>query len=166
MKPAREQLENALAALHSPALRYADVRFTATHEQHVRVRNGEVETLASTVDRALGVRVLVGDGWGFAASSDTSEAALRRTAARALEVAAASNIASTQKVLLSEVEPHVATWSSQYRIDPWSIPLEAKINHLLAATEPMRGDPRIHQVSGDLSCYRQEKTFASTDGSF
>ena len=53
MKPAREQLQDALASLRGPALRYADVRYTATHEQHVRVRNGEVETLASTVDRAV-----------------------------------------------------------------------------------------------------------------
>src|SRR5438874_2014789 len=30
----------------------------------------------------------------------------------------------------------------------------------------MLGDPRIHQVSGEISCYRQEKTFASTIGSF
>src|SRR5258706_6727391 len=29
----------------------------------------------------------------------------------------------------------------------------------------MRGDARIHQVSGDISCYRQEKIFASTVGS-
>jgi TldD protein len=166
MKPPRVQLEDALDSLAAPGLRYADVRYTATHDQHVRVRNGEVENLASTVDRAIGVRVLVGDGWGFAASSDTSEEALRRTARRALEVAAASNIASTQKVVLSDIAPHVATWSSAYRIDPWSIPLEEKIQHLLAATEPMRGDPRIHQVSGDLSCYRQEKVFASTAGSY
>jgi len=166
MKPARAQLEDALASLRAPNLRYADVRFTATHDQHVRVRNGEVETLASTVDRAVGVRVLVGDGWGFAAASDVSEESLQRTAARALEVAAASNIASTQKVTLSDVAPHVATWSSRYEIDPWSIPLEQKIDHLLAATEPMRSERRIHQVSGDLSCYRQEKIFASTVGSY
>jgi TldD protein len=166
MKPSRAQLEDALASLSATGLRYADVRFTATHDQHVRVRNGEVENLASTVDRAVGVRVLVGDGWGFAASSDVSAGALRRAAQRALEVAAASNIASTQKVVLSDVEPHVATCSSEYRIDPWSIPLEAKVQHLMAATEPMRGDPRIHQVSGDLSCYRQEKVFASTAGSY
>jgi TldD protein len=166
MEPSRAQLEEALASLHDPALRYADVRYTQTDDQHVRVRNGEVEALTSTVDRAVGVRVLVGDGWGFAASSDTSEAAILRTARRAVEVAAASNLASAGRVTLSEVEPHVASWSSRFEIDPWSIPLEKKIDHLLAATEPMRGDARIHQVSGDISCYRQRKLFASTAGSF
>jgi TldD protein len=166
MRPERALLDDVLASLRDPALRYADVRYTVTSEQHVRVRNGEVDTLASTVDRAVGVRVLVGNGWGFAAASDTSEGSIRAAARRALEVAAASHIATTESVVLSDVDAYVATWASAYRIDPWSIPLDRKIEHLLAATEPMRGDARIHQVSGDLSCYRQEKLFASTAGSF
>src|SRR6266496_5425779 len=131
MPPSRQQLQDVLGSLRDPALRYADVRFTTTHNQHVRVRNGEVDALISTVDRAVGVRVLLGDGWGFAASSDVSDASLRRTAQRALEVAEASNLASNQKVVLSEIEPHVATWRSRYQTDPWSIPLERKIDHLL-----------------------------------
>src|SRR6201999_1398452 len=60
----------------------------------------------------------------------------------------------------------VATWASTYAIDPWSIPLERKIEHLLEATGAVRGDPRIHQASGEISCYRQEKQFASTAGSW
>jgi TldD protein len=166
MPPARQQLEDALKSLRDPALRYADVRFTTTHNQHVRVRNGEVDALISTVDRAVGVRVLIGDGWGFAASSDVSEDSLRQTAQRAMEVAAASNLASTQKIVLSEVKPHIASWQSQFEKDPWSIPLDRKIEHLLQATDRVRSDPRIHQVSGDISSYRQEKTLATTAGSF
>lgn len=161
MKPERAQLEDILSSLADPALRYADVRYTVTEQQHVKVRNGEVDHLSSTVDRAAGVRVLVGNGWGFAATSDVGEASIRRAARRALEVAAASNLASTQKIALSETGAHVASWASEYRIDPWSVPIDKKIEHLMQATEPMRGDPRIHQVSGEISCYRQEKIFAS-----
>src|SRR5436305_14786120 len=109
LKSTGAQLEDVLASLRDPRLRYADIPWTATHEQHVRVRNGEVETLSSTIDRAIGVRVLVGDGWGLAANSDTSDESSRRTARRAVEVAAARNSASTQRVLLSDVEPPVAT---------------------------------------------------------
>jgi len=166
MRPERAQLEDVLSSLADPSLRYADLRYTATHQQHVKVRNGEVDDLSSTVDRAVGVRVLVGNGWGFAATSDLSGASIRKTAQRALEVAAASNVASTQEVILSDLEPRVATWESPYRIDPWSVPIDKKLEHLMNATEPMRGDPRIHQVSGEISCYRQEKVFASTAGSF
>jgi TldD protein len=163
MLPSPAQLEDALAALGTA--RYADVRYTETHQQHVKVRNGEVDHLSSIVDRAVGVRVLVGNGWGFASSSETSDASLRATAQRALEVAAASNIASTQAITLSDIEPHVATFASPFDVDPWSIPIERKIEHLMNATEPMRGDPRIHQVSGEISCYRQHKIFASSIGS-
>src|SRR2546421_306139 len=123
MKPARELFEDVLRSL-AGASRYADMRWTATHQQHVRVRNGEVDLLTATVDRALGVRVLVGNGWGFAATSDVTEPAIRRTAKRALEVAAASNIASTRPVVLSDAAPHVVSWSSRFEIDPWSIPLD------------------------------------------
>src|SRR5438067_4655024 len=104
MKPAREQLTDVLASLDAPALRYADIRYTETSDQHVRVRNGEVESLTSTVDRAIGVRVLAGNGWGFAASSDTSDESIRKTAQRALDVAAASHIATSEIVTLSDVE--------------------------------------------------------------
>src|SRR5687768_3835370 len=166
MTPDRAQIEDVLSSLANPSLRYGDIRYTATHQQHVKVRNGEVDHLSSTVDRAIGVRVLMGNGWGFAATTDVSETSLRKTARRALEVAAASNIASTQQVTLSEIEPHVDAVHSEYRIDPWSVPIGRKIEHLMQATEPMRGDPRIHQVSGEISCYRQEKLFASTVGSF
>jgi TldD protein len=165
MTPGRDQLADLLSSLRNSPLRYADVRFTETRQQHVKVRNGEIDHIASTVDRAVGVRVLVGHGWGFAATSDLSEPSLRTTARRALEVAAASNIGSTQKVFLSEIEPFTASWESPYAIDPWSISLDQKTDHLLAATEPMRGDPRIHQVSGEISCYRQRKIFVSTVGS-
>ena len=166
MQPARTQLEDVLSSLSDPLLRYADIRYTATEQQHVKVRNGDIDHLASTIDRAVGVRVLVGNGWGFAASSDVGPESIERTARRALEVAAASNIAATTPVTLSDVEPHVARWASPYRVDPWSVPMNAKIDTLLGATEPMRGDPRIRQVSGEISCYRQDKTFASTAGSF
>ena len=79
------------------------------------------------------------------ATSDHRESAVERMAERALEVAAASHIASTQKVVLSDVEPHVAQWSSHFEVDPWSVPLEAKIAHLHEATDPLRDDDRIHQ---------------------
>ncbi|HEX7155167.1 MAG TPA: TldD/PmbA family protein [Thermoanaerobaculia bacterium] len=161
----RALFEAVLSSLAGRA-RYADIRYTATHLQHVKVRNGEIDLLSSTIDKAFGVRVLVGNGWGFAATSDVTEEALRRAAKRALEVAAASHIASTQTIVLSDVEPHVARWESPYQIDPWSIPIEKKIHHLQNALEPMRGDARIHQVAGEISCYRQEKVFASTAGSF
>src|SRR4029077_18435574 len=44
--------------------------------------------------------------------------------------------------------------------------LDRKIDHLLSASETIRSDPRIHQVAGDISSYRQEKVGAATGGSY
>lgn len=166
MGETRDLFESTLASLSRRGARYADIRSTLTSVELVKVRNGTVENLVSSTDRAVGIRVLMNDGWGFAATSSDDEESIRRAADRSLEVAAASNIASTEKVELSEVEPHVASWSSTYLIDPWSVPLERKIEHLLESTEPMRSESKIHQVSGEMSSYRQEKIFASTVGSW
>jgi TldD protein len=166
MRPPRHQLEDALRSLRNSAIRYADIRFTCSEQQHVKIRNGEVDHLSSTTDRAVGVRVLSGNGWGFAATSDLSEPSILRAAKRAAEVAAASHLTATRPVILSDIEPHVASWSSEFRTDPFAVDIATKIDHLMNATERMRGDARIHQASGEISCYRQEKHFASTEGSF
>lgn len=163
----RRQLhEDVLKLLRERGARYADLRESTTTDESVKVRNGSVETLASGVDRAVGVRVLVGNGWGFAADSDTSEESLRATALRALDVAAASNIAARGTVTLSPVEPVTGRWSTSYDIDPFSVPIDKKLERLFDATEPLRSDDRIHQVSGEITSYRLEKVFASTEGSW
>src|ERR1044071_3423058 len=122
------------------------MRYPATHQQHIKVRNGEVYHLSPTIDRAIGVRVLVGNGWGFAASRDVSEESIRRTGARALEGAAARNLASTQAGTLSDIPQYVARWESPYAIDPWSVPIAKKLEHLMNATEPMRGDEHTSEL--------------------
>ncbi|MHB0968781.1 MAG: TldD/PmbA family protein [Thermoanaerobaculia bacterium] len=162
----RIELETVLRDLTRRGARYADIRLTVTREEDVRVRNGDVENVASTIEHAVGVRVLVGNGWGFAADSETTEESVRRTALRALDVAAASHIATLQQVVLSDIDAFVASWSTTATIDPWSVPIERKIEHLLAATEPMRSDDRVHQASGEITAYRQEKIFASSAGSY
>jgi TldD protein len=163
----RRQLhDDVLKLLRERGARYADLRESTTTDETVRVRNGSVETLASGVDRAVGVRVLVGNGWGFAADSDTSEQALRATALRALDVAAASNIAASGTVTLSPVEPVTGRWSTTWDVDPFSVPIDRKLQRLFEATEPLRDDDRVHQVSGEITSYRLEKVFASTVGSW
>ena len=162
----REVLERTLKEVTRRGARYADVRSSELTQEMVKVKNGGVEALSSGTDRGIGVRVLVGNGWGFAADCDESEEALERVAERALEVAAASHVASSRQVTLSDLEPEVGSWRTSFEIDPWSVSTERKIDYLLGVTEPMRGDRRIHQVSGEITSYRLHKVFASSEGSY
>lgn len=162
----RDLLEQTIRKLLAEGARYADVRVTTTWREDVKVRNGKVETMLSTVDRGLGVRTLVGNGWGFAAASEISEASLGRAAARSLEVARASHLATTDEIVLAPVNAVVAKWSSRYVTDPFAITVEKKVQHLIEVLEPMRSSREIHQASGEITTYRQQKLFASSEGSY
>lgn len=157
--------DDTLALLKRRGARYGDIRHTLTERREVRIRNGIVESVSSSSERGVGVRVLVGDGWGFAADSGDDAGTVERTALRALQIASASHLAAGDPVVLSPTEPVRGTWASTFEIDPWQVPLDRQIDHLRSATDPLRGDPRIHQISGEITSYRQHKLFQSTEGS-
>ena len=162
----RPLLEDALRKLNAEGVRYADIRTSRTLRQEVRVRNGHLESVSEGNDDAVGVRVLWRDGWGFAATSEATEESLQRIVRQALSVAKASHLAMNEEVKLDEVEPVVADWSSEFEIDPWFVAVEKKGETLLSALACMEGQPLIHQSYGEISSYRQQKTFASTAGSY
>lgn len=162
----KDLIRGIIRELEAKGARYVDVRVSTLSTEDMKVRNGSVETLSSGVERGIGIRVLVGNGWGFAGDSDDSEEALRRAASRALDAARASHITATRDVVLSPVSPVEGRWASTYEVDPFSIPIDRKLDHLFAATEPLRSDDRVHQVSGEISVFRLEKALATSEGSW
>ena len=65
------------AALDAGA-RYADARVMRRRYESMTARNGDVEELMQHEDEGIGVRALVGSGWGFFAVPDL----VRRRGAR------------------------------------------------------------------------------------
>ena len=63
-----ELLARALETARLKGARYADARLVTTQEQGLGVKNGAVDGLTSSESAGMGVRVLVGQAWGFAAS--------------------------------------------------------------------------------------------------
>lgn len=90
---------------------YADARYVSTRAEGVATRNGELAGLDSSQSEGIGVRVRVGDAWGFAATRETdrrhAEAALRR----ALAIARAQPSAS-KAVPLAPEPPAQGSWES------------------------------------------------------
>ncbi|MET8067599.1 DNA gyrase modulator, partial [Micromonospora sp. NPDC005313] len=64
------------AALDAGA-RYADARVMHRRYESMSARNGDIEELSQDESIGLGVRALVGSGWGFHAVPDLSDAAAR-----------------------------------------------------------------------------------------
>lgn len=62
----------------SAAADWIDIRYHRRVVRTAAVRKGQLTTSASSVVAGVGIRVLAGGGWGFAATADLSEASLRR----------------------------------------------------------------------------------------
>jgi len=146
---------------------YADIRILTQHQESVRTKNGNVESMGSSVSKGFGVRVLHDGAWGFASSSDLNETQVRGVTAEAVSIAKASaTVKRARDVELSAVDPVVSKWESKFRIDPFSVKAEDKIGLLLEADSLVRRNKQVRVASGSMWCLREDKLFASTEGSY
>ena len=89
-----EAAEAAVQAALDAGARYADARVMHRRHESMSARNGEVESVSAGRRLRIGVRALVGSGWGFFARPDLGDRAVRGAGAMAAEIAAASALVS------------------------------------------------------------------------
>ena len=162
----KEIAERALNAAQLQGASYADIRIVHQQVQSILVKNGHVEGISHDENQGFGVRVIVNGAWGFASSSILSVEEAARVAAQAAQIARASSLAKTRDVSLGPPEVHVARYETPVQVDPFSVPLEEKIALLLAADEGMRRVKGIAVTESNMAFLREDKVFASTEGSY
>lgn len=162
----REIAERILNTYQLLGASYADVRLIYEKKQLLSVKNERVEAPFEEEKRGFGVRVLVDGAWGFASSSFLSREAADRVAAQAVDIARASSLVRRQAVDLGPPEVHVGRYQTPVRIDPFEVPLSEKLDLLLMADQEMRRVKGIAATEGGMEFIREEKLFASTEGSF
>jgi TldD protein len=155
----------ALDAAAGRGVEYADVRAIETREREVTTKNGKAGHVSSSESVGVGIRVLAGGCWGFAATGDLTREGIGRAAALAREIARASSAASKRPVALAPESAHQAVWVSPCRIDPFSIPVDRNLAVLLAVDAELRRDPAITLAEGSMHFARHRQVFASTIGS-
>ena len=160
----KEWLKSALDRLRRAGADYADARFLDRETESITVRNEQVAALSRSGDRGFGIRVLYQGSWGFAASSLLSETEAEAVAARALEIAKASRLAQREPVRLDDSPPHVDTYRTEFEIDPFTVPLDKKLELLFSALKVLRQDKRVQMAEGTMNFYRTNKLFLSTEG--
>ncbi len=159
-------VDRALDTAAARGATYADVRIQEQVSQSVQTRNGVVENLLNVKDLGFGVRVIVDCAWGFASSSllETTEA--DRIAALAVEIARASTKVRAGTARLSPEAPFVDRFETPVAIDPFTVPIEQKLELLMAADAAMQAVRGIKVALGSLYFQRDDKTFASTEGAY
>ncbi len=162
----RELTDLALDTAARRGASYADIRIVQRRTQHVATRNGAVNNLSDSETMGFGVRVIVNGAWGFASSARLERSEVERIAAEAVEIARASATVAKSPVDLGPPEAHVDTYRTPCEIDPFSVPTEDKLALLLAADEAMRRVRGVRVVEGALVSWRENKVFASSEGSY
>ena len=159
-----EVIARALDTTRLRGARYADARLIDTVEQELAVKNGRVDGLTSRDSAGLGVRVLVGDSWGFAATRDLTASAAEQTAALAVHIAHASALAPNGPVDLGPPVLSRGTYATPLQINPFAVSIEDKLALLLTADANMARVPGTSVRQANLGFLREHKRFASTDG--
>jgi TldD protein len=158
----------SLHALDTARLRgakYADVRVMHLRQRDLTTKNGQVGTLAQSESIGLGIRVLASGAWGFASTDRLTREGVAACAAQAVAIAKASALAKRSDVVMVPEEPHVDSWQSPFRKDPFEIPLETQLALLLAADAEMRRVKGVTLTETDLQFRKIDSWFASSIGS-
>ena len=145
---------------------YADMRIMHSEVQSITVKNGVVQRLELNSTQGFGVRVIADGAWGFASSHRLELAEVDRVTALAVKIAKASALAKVEDVDLGPPEVYVDSYRTPVEIDPFAVPLDDKISLLLAADTEARSVAGVSVVESDLIFIRENKTFASTEGSY
>ncbi len=156
--------KQAVEAARAAGADYADTRFVKENTESLTVRNQEMEGIDRSTSEGVGIRVLVGGYWGFAATARTEDAEIARTASLAVEIARAASRLPREPVRLAEVEPVTGTWSSPVQEDPFNVPLEEKVALLMEATRRMQQVDGLAFAEGGIDLFRVRSALASSEG--
>ena len=158
--------ENVLATLTSARKRgagFAEIFAEDVQRAGVSLDDGRIDSLSSSRDRGVGVRVIDGEAIGFAHSSNLTPEGLERTALSAASAAGPTSPTETDNagITLTAVEVETAP----VNVRPEDVDKQTKVDLLRSAEEVARAlDPQITQVSASYSESRRRVLIANSDG--
>ena len=157
----------AQLALDTAAARgasYADARVVAIRNRSLTTKNGRVGHASESDSLGVGIRVIADGAWGFAATADLGRDAVEGAAARAVEIAKASARVKRESVRLAPEPAAVADWTTPYKVDPFTTPVEQNLDLLLKADSEMRAVEGVTLTETGMNFVREESWFLSSEG--
>lgn len=155
-----------LAAAKAAGASYAEVRVVRRRGERLDVQDAAVSQVTFAEEYGLGVRVLAGGGWGFAAAPRVTPGEAAKLARRAVAVARAHAAARSRPVALAPEAAHLGTWRTPLAVHPLEVPLEDKAALLLEASARARGVRGARFFRASLESIAEWKLFASSQGAY
>lgn len=162
----RELTQVALDAARAAGATYADVRISARRSQAISTRERRLQNVSDTDTLGFGVRALANGAWGFAASNLLTKDVVARTAREAVAIAKANSAIQLRPIVLAPAPAATGEWKSPIQIDPFDVPITDKVALLLEANAAALKVQGAKFVSSNMFFLREEKTLATSDGSY
>ena len=161
----RDLCRRALDTATKQGASFADARVIRRRDEQLSVKSGRVQAVSIGETEGFGVRVLADGAWGFASSSVLDGREADRVAALAVRIARASATALRTPVRLDDRPAARGSFVTPVREDPFAIPVDTRIEHLLAADAAMNGVRGIAFTETTFHAQREWKEYAASDGS-
>ena len=158
--------DTALQAAREAGASYCDVRIGRYLRQFVTTREDKVTGVINTESTGIGVRVIAGGAWGFAATSSLTRDAVANAARQATALAKANAGIRSEPVRLAPVKGvGEASWKAPIRKNAMAVPVREKVDLLLAVNAAaMKAGANF--VNSSIFAINEQKYFASSDGSY
>lgn len=158
-----EQVRNQIESVKAEGADYADARYyVEDRDSRLSLIDGNLESNDSTHMSGLGVRVLWGGAWGFAAVSDARR--VEACFAQALQNARTAAGLMAMPLAMGEREAHVARYESPVETDPFAVSLDDKVAFLQDIDDDLAEDwIQRRMVTANLQ--RRRIRFWNSDGS-
>ncbi|MEN5118309.1 TldD/PmbA family protein [Luteimonas sp. TWI662] len=145
---------------------YCDVRVGRYLRQFVMTREDKVQNVVSTESTGVGVRVVAGGAWGFAATNTLTEQGVAEAAHQAVAIALANAKVQTAPVQLAPVKGvGEVAWRTPIARNGMEVPVKDKVDLLLGVNAAALSAGASF-VNSTLFLVNEQKYFASTDGSY
>src|SRR5579859_2403382 len=161
----RDLANRALNIAQQLGASYVDARVMERTTEGIDVKNGRVEGISSGTSSGFNVRVIVNGAWGFASSANMDDAEVERIAKQAVQIARASALVAGEPVVLSTLAPQHGFYRTPMQKDPFTIPLNQKVQLLLDADAAMRSVQGVSLTNSKMEYAREHKLFVSSEGS-
>ncbi len=156
----------ALNAAKAKGASYADVRIGRYLNQVIATKETRVENISNSESYGLGVRVLAGGSWGFAATNKLDNDSIAKAAEMAVAIAKGNAKLMSEPVQLAPQKGFgEVSWKTPVEVNAFSVAIPDKVALLLSVNnEALKGGAKY--VNSNLFMVNEQKYFASTDGSY
>jgi len=171
MEPVDVKVKKALAdialnAARSKGASYTDVRIGRSLNQFVVTRDNHIENIVDTQSYGMGIRVLAGGCWGFAATDKLDADSIAKAAEMAVFIAKENARIQSEPVQLVAQKGHgEVSWKTPILKNAFDVPIKEKTELLLSVNAAAMSHG-ANYISSVLFLVNEQKYFASTDGSY